>query len=199
MKCDTDPISCQPCRQKGLRCFTTDRVSGQSRERGQLDRADYQINTLQERLAAYEKIYGPLSQDQLQGRTATASPAGSPGEVSSVYVGWPVPGHSAPLHAGPIDGSKVDIMDGVIDVADFDEESMRIYPQDERNRFNLSSISISNTISGYQSLQDPRLPPKEEAIQSTEAFMTIMSQYVPVLHRPTFEKVVSVLMKFEDP
>jgi len=216
MKCDTDPLACQPCRQKGLRCFTTDRVTGHARERGQSDRADNEINFLRDQLAAYQRTFGSLTQDngegpsypymrQPDGPRCVIFDSGGDGTltidysalirtpaqaVTTQYVGWPAPPHSEPLHVGPVNGSKVDILDGTVDVADFECEQMRDYPQDERNKFNMSRTSITNTFCGYQSIADPRLPSKEEALQMANQFLTIMAQYIPVLHKASFMELV---------
>ena len=40
IRCDADPIACQPCRQRDLNCLTTDPVSGQSRQREPSNRGE---------------------------------------------------------------------------------------------------------------------------------------------------------------
>lgn len=197
MKCDTDPIACQPCRQKGLRCYTTDRVTGHARERGETDRAENELLYLKEQLAAYQIRYGSLQRDtdgpvRPTAKDSVSVPLGYP--VTSVpearYVGWPAPEHSAPLCSGPVNGTLVDILDGTIDIADWECEMMKEYPQDTVDRFNLSRTSIINTMTGYQRVTDPKPPPREEALRDAKHFLVIMSQYVPVVHRPTFTELV---------
>ncbi|KAK4935479.1 hypothetical protein LTR10_023466 [Elasticomyces elasticus] len=198
MKCDTDPIACQPCRQKGLRCFTTDRVTGHARERGETDRAENELQYLKEQLAAYQIRYGPLQHFDTNGtvppkvKDPMAVPLGFPAASipEARYVGWPAPENSAPLCSGPVKGTVVDILDGTIDIADWDSEMMQDYPKDTVNRFNLSRTSIINTITGFQQVEDPKAPPREEALRDANHFLIIMSQYVPVVHRPTFMEVV---------
>ncbi|KIX08023.1 uncharacterized protein Z518_02678 [Rhinocladiella mackenziei CBS 650.93] len=198
MKCDTDPVACQPCRVKGLRCYTTDRVTGQARERGESDRAENELIFLRKQLAAYQHRYGPLQ------RVETVAPvSATPKESLPVaircpatsvpdarYIGWPAPDHSEPLCSGPVKGTLVDTLDGTIDIADWDCEMMREYPKDTRNVFNLSRTSITNTITGYQRVEDPRLPSKDEALRDAHHFLVVMSQYVPVVHRPSFMELV---------
>lgn len=195
MKCDTDPMACQPCRQKGLRCFTTDRVTGQARERGETNRAENELLFLREQLAAYQHRYGPLQPvDAKDAVSATPTPVTAPYSRVFVpdahYVGWPAPDHSEPLRSGPVKGTVVDIMDGTIDIAAWDCEMMRDYPPTTRNRFNLSRTSITNTIAGYQRVEDPKFPPREEALRDANHFLVIMSQYVPIVHRPSFMELV---------
>ena len=204
MKCDSDPVACQPCRQKSLRCFTTDRVTGQARERGDTDRAENELQFLKEQLAAYQHRYGPLQRHtEPNGVAPTTNTNGSisqptPYPVSSVssvpdtkYIGWPAQKHSEPLHTGPVKGTIVNIMDGTIDIADWECDMMRDYPPDLVNKFNLSRTSILNTIHGYQRVDDPKFPPKEEALRDANHFLVIMSQYIPIVHRPTFMELVN--------
>jgi len=198
MKCDTDPVACQPCRQKGLRCYTTDRVTGQPRERGQSDRAENELQYLKEKLDAYQKRYGLLQNEDSNEILCSKLVAGVPSPTaedafhipSARYVGWPQPETSEPLHLGPVKGPLVDVLDGIIDVAGFECEMMEEYGQQKRNIFNLSRTSITNTLRGYQRIEDPKLPPKEEALRAATHFLVIMSQYVPILHRPSFTDLV---------
>ncbi|ETI27176.1 hypothetical protein G647_09859 [Cladophialophora carrionii CBS 160.54] len=203
MKCDSDPVACQPCRQKGLRCYTTDRVTGHARERGESDRTENELSFLRDQLAAYQQRYGPIQPGEPSGvGHATTSSVSIPqptlysaSSAASVpdakYVGWPAPDHSEPLHSGPVKGTVVDIMDGTIDIADWECDMMREYPGEMVNKFNLSKTSIVNTIYGYQRVDDPKLPPKEEALRDSNHFLVIMSQYVPVVHRPSFMDLVN--------
>ncbi|KAJ9605773.1 hypothetical protein H2200_009622 [Cladophialophora chaetospira] len=202
MKCDSDPVACQPCRQKGLRCFTTDRVTGQARERGESDRADNELQFLRDQLTAYQHRYGSIQRGEPNGIGPPPNHRGSisqhtpylPSPASSIpdatYVGWPAPSHSEPLHSGPVKGTVVDVMDGSIDIADWECEMMRDYPKENLNKFNLSRTSILNTLYGYQRVGDPKLPPKEEAMRDSNHFLVIMSQYVPIVHRPSFMNLV---------
>lgn len=198
MKCDTDPVACQPCRLKSLRCFTTDRVTGQARERGDTDRAENELSFLREQLAAYQHRYGPLQRVESNGHFPAvqrfSAPVANVYPTASVpdarYVGWPSPDHSEPLRAGPVSGTVVDLLDGTIDIADWNCEMMEDYHQGTKNKFNLSRTSIVNTMCGYQRIEDPKLPSKEEALRDTNHFLTIMSQYIPIVHRPTFMELV---------
>ena len=207
MKCDSNPIACQPCRQKSLRCFTTDRVTGQARERGETDRAENELSYLRDQLTAYQHRYGPLRHGESNGITPAAIPRGSVSQPTpysaapqfsvpdAAYVGWPAPENSEPLHSGPVKGTVVNIMDGTIDIADWECEMMSEYPQEIMNKFNVSSTSIINTIYGRQKVDHPKFPSKEDALQNAHTFLTIMAQYVPIVHRPSFMDLVN---KFYD-
>ncbi|KAJ9645558.1 hypothetical protein H2204_001139 [Knufia peltigerae] len=197
MKCDTDPYACGPCRQKQLRCYTTDRVTKQPRERGQTDRAENELLFLRDQLAAYQSRYGPLRRlDHNGGFLATPAPKEQIRGISSSsvpdahYVGWPAPDNCEPMHSGPVHGTVVDVMDGQIDIADWECEMMNDYPKDTMNRFNLSRTSIINTVSGHQWVEDPRSPPKEQALRDANHFLLIMAQYVPVVHHSSFVDLV---------
>lgn len=211
MKCDTDPIACQPCRLKALRCYTTDRVTGQARERGESNRTENELVYLRDQLAAYQHRYGPLQRLDTNGVVSTTAapslpplppPHAAPVQTlsstpDSNYVGWPAPGHAEPLYSGPVKGTLVDVMDGTIDIADWPCEMMQDGDKDEIGRFNLSATSIINTIAGYQKIEDPRLPSKEDALKDANHFLVIMSQYVPIVHRPSFVDLVTKL--YEQP
>ena len=191
MKCDTDPQACQPCRSKHLRCFTTDRVTGQARERGQSDRTENELMYLQNQLSMYRQRYGPLGQES---RPAPSYPAtelatSSVHLPSSRYVGWPAPHDTEAIESGPVCGTTVDILDGVIDVTNFVCEQMRT-PEPNEHIFNASRPSIVSTIFQFQSVPEPQFPSKEEALQSADHFLIIMSQYVPIVHRPSFKALV---------
>ncbi|KAK5387908.1 hypothetical protein LTS13_000844 [Exophiala xenobiotica] len=198
MKCDTDAMACGPCRQRNMRCFTTDRVTKQARERGETDRAENELLFLREQLTAYQLRYGPLQHLETNGpvlgtpKESTVTPVRYP--TTSIpdahYVGWPAPENSEPLCSGPVKGTVVDIMDGQIDVADWECEMMNDYPQDRMNKFNVSRTSVINTVSGYQRVEDPKPPPKEEALRDSHHFLVIMSQYVPIVHRSSFMDLV---------
>ncbi|KIW19304.1 hypothetical protein PV08_03598 [Exophiala spinifera] len=197
MKCDTDPIACGPCRQKLLRCYTTDRVTKQARERGETDRAENELLFLRDQLAAYQLKYGPLQSSDLNvSLTETPTlkekiPVHSSASLPDAhYVGWPAPDHCEPMRSGPVQGTVVDVLDGQIDIADWECEMMKDYPKDTMNRFNLSATSIINTICGYQRIEDPRPPPKEQALRDANHFLVIMAQYVPIVHQSSFMDLV---------
>lgn len=190
MKCDTDPLACQPCRQKNLRCFTTDRVTGRPRERGQSDRAENEVMYLRDQLLAYQTKYGPLQPEDMTQLPPRPPPDQPTPRISSTYVGWPPPDNTEALHKGPVNGTKVDILDGVVDVCDFPCELMEPPARGEMGVFNLSRTSIINTIFGFQRITDPPLPSKEDALREIDHFLVIMSQYVPVVHRPSLKEQV---------
>ncbi|RMZ88997.1 hypothetical protein DV736_g3774, partial [Chaetothyriales sp. CBS 134916] len=180
MKCDADPVACQPCRSKNLRCFTTDRVSGQARERGQSDRTENELAYLQNQLHLYQQNLLPSS----SASTATAIP-------SSRYLGWPVPHDADPVEQGPVHGTHVNILDAVIDVADFECEQMRDPRPDEPNLLNASRPSIIRSIFHFRPVAPPDFPPLQEALQSVDLFLIVLSQYVPIVHRPSFKALIA--------
>lgn len=211
MKCDPDPVACQPCRQKSLKCFTTDRVTGQSRERGQSDRAENEVSYLRDQLSQYQKRYGPISLDiPPTPYSAFPSPARErhpsliplrpefdgkfgtlPDIPSSTYVGWPTPDNHGLLQKGPIEGTRADLLEfGHIDSGAFDCDIMRDPGPDDIDFFNFSSGSVLLTINQRQSIRDPLLPSKAETLAQAEAFLTVMSGFIPIVHRPSFIDLV---------
>lgn len=195
MKCDTDALACQPCRQKNLRCYTTDRVTGRPRERGQSDRAENEALFLRDQVLAYQTKYGPLQPEDMRPPPPEPQTARV---VSSTYVGWPSPDANEPLYKGPVNGSTVDIMDGIVDVCDFPSEMMELPGRGQLDIFNLSRTSIINTIFGFQRINDPKLPPKEDALREVDQFLAIMSQYVPILHQPSMREQTARLYEHPD-
>ncbi|KAK5945774.1 hypothetical protein PMZ80_002982 [Knufia obscura] len=213
MKCDPDPIACQPCRSKSLRCYTTDRVSGQSRERGQTDRAEGEMNYLRDRLSQYERRYGPLSGDMPPTPyTAFASPSRErcstyaisrvdvdtkPGHCadipSSQYIGWPTPDNSGSIHKGPVEGTKADILDwGIMDSGDFDCDIMCEASQPTKDHFNFSTGSVLRTIHQRQKIPEHhlQLPPKKDALEQADIFLNFMWGFVPVVHKGSFISLI---------
>lgn len=213
MRCDPDPVACQPCRVKNLKCYTTDRVTGQSRERGQSDRAENEVSYLREQLAYYQRRYGSIPGDAPPTPyTAFPSPARERNssliyhrpEVepqssattdlpSAQYVGWPLPDEYSSIHKGIVEGTKVDILDwGVIDSGAFECEFMREPLNNDMDFFNFSTSSVLRTINQRQKIQnyDLHLPPKQDALFSAETFLTVMWGYVPVVHRGSFIDLV---------
>lgn len=206
MKCDPDPVACQPCRQKNLKCYTTDRVSGQSRERGQSDRADYELQSLRDQLAAYQRKYGPLQDVPL---TPGSGVVASPDQRSFVqvkrsesdlaqrsydlpsdqYVGWPELSERDQIYKGPVQGTQVDTIDwGIIDSGAFECELTREPMSDDTDLFNFSVSSVLKTIYQRQRInwEDLQLPSRDEALKQAEMFLDVMWAYYPVVHRQSF-------------
>jgi hypothetical protein len=184
MKCDTDPIACQPCRQKSLRCFTTDRVTGHARERGQTDRVEGEIAYLREQLHAYQTHYGRVPSEGAPSRRSSHQTDHH--LPSPRYVGWLAPDHVQPLCRGPVNGTMIDTMGRIIDVCDFVCDPMDEPPPGQQV-FNASRTSIVHTIFGFQRIDTPQLPTKQEAMSMVDGFLMIMTQYYPVVHRPSFK------------
>lgn len=213
MKCDPDPIACQPCRLKSLKCYTTDRVTGQPRERGQSDRADNELAYLKDQLAQYQSQYGLLPPSMLQ--DANTANITSPQEAqfnlqdhrlllgetpsiahdlpSSKYVGWSSHEHHGPLQKGPVEGTKANILDwGTIDSGNFDCEIMREPLNDEIEFFNFSTSSVLKSIYQRQKIQfsDLQFPARSEALELAETFMAVMWAYYPVVHKPALRNLI---------
>lgn len=211
MKCDPDPIACQPCRQKSLKCFTTDRVSGQSRERGQFDRAEGEVSYLRDQLAQYQRRYGSLSAElPPTPYSAFPSPANdrnpslmsSHSEIdpkpaapldipSSTYVGWPTLDAHSPLQEGPVEGSRANLLEwGFVDSAAFECDIMKEPDSGANGFFNFSSGSMLMTMNQLQRIHDPLLPTKADAITLAEMFLTVMWGFMPILHKASFISLV---------
>ena len=88
-------------------------------------------------------------------------------------------------HPGPIHGTKVDVMDGEVDVADFDCPEMDHFDQSGTSVYDQSFMSFINTVCGAQRPEMPPLPSKEEAMKTIEYFLDIVLSYIPVLHKPS--------------
>lgn len=71
MRCDPNPAGCEPCRQKGIACLVTDRVTGNTGERGEMERLRREISDLKEILGVYQQKHG--MQDIGNGYTQPAS------------------------------------------------------------------------------------------------------------------------------
>jgi len=213
MKCDPDPVACQPCRSKTLRCYTTDRVTGQSRERGQSDRTESEISCLRGQLSRYERRYGPLSGGTPGEIPSTPYPAppfrsrdrpstylslcpdGDPRPSittdipSSRYIGWPTPDIHGTIHDGPVNGTRVDILDyGIMDSGDFECDIMRDPDQPNGDHFNFSTYSVLRTIHQRQRIHQHhlQLPPKQDTLESADIFLTAMWGFIPIVHKESF-------------
>lgn len=58
MRCDPNPLGCDPCRQKGIACLVTDRVTGNTGERGEMERLRREISEMKEMLSVYQQKHG---------------------------------------------------------------------------------------------------------------------------------------------
>ena len=215
MKCDTNPEACQPCRSKNLKCYTTDRVSGKPRLRGDQGLGDGELAMLTSRLAAYEQRYGPLPND---GSTlvSSASPAGdmksslsiqqqherrrstSKNIPSETYVGWPLPKVEDMGHRGPVYGTCAIIPDwGVIDCSDFRSELMDELPESDPkfDPFTFAPASCMRTMNQKQRISEEEiraiLPNKERALEITDVYLSVTWNFVPITHRDSFRRVVN--------
>jgi hypothetical protein len=197
MKCDTNPIACGPCRQKQLPCFTTDRVTGKAFERGQSDRIEGELQNLRRQVEVYQQKYGLLDENDLPPDDATISASPST-HTPRQYTRLPlifegVDGDE--IHCGPVNGTKVDIFDGDVDIAGFQCPELEEYDEELVPRFNHSKTSIINTMYGVQRIDDPKLPSKEQALKYVNDYLIFMWPYVPIVHRASFIQLVN---KFYD-
>lgn len=115
-KCDRNPNGCANCAAKGLPCVTTDRVSGHTVARGELQELRSENQQLQQendllrkQLAAYKRTLGGRFQGGTSGNYSQASTPGIVRSLLLVYfdmmlltsrdrVGWPVPEQNARDH-----------------------------------------------------------------------------------------------------
>lgn len=211
MKCDPDPIACQPCRLKSLKCYTTDRVTGQPRERGQSDRADNELAYLKDQLAQYQSQYGLLT-PSLPHEPNSGAPVQethfnlqdprlasgvedftSVDLPSSKYTGWSAREQYGSLQKGPVDGTRANILEwGTIDSGAFDCEIMREPLNDDIEYFNFSTSSVLKTIYQRQKIQfnDLQFPKKSEALELVDTFLTVMWVYYPVVSKSACRELI---------
>lgn len=203
MRCDANAAGCLACQQKNLRCVTTDRITGRATERGQTDRLEGELITLQNKLAVYEKKYGPLedaelaASDPYQDLPATRAYSTQPSQTFDPQNNYGMSNRRGDgPHYGPINGTVVDVLDGEVDIAAFDCPTMADFEYGSGPVFNHSTKSYAQTVSGAQRVEKPTLPPKEEALKSIEAFLWTVHQYVPILHGPTLSELVRLTFAF---
>lgn len=60
MKCDPGQDGCQQCQRRSLRCMATDRITGNTHERGETSRLRHDIEKLRAQVNAYYRQFGPL-------------------------------------------------------------------------------------------------------------------------------------------
>jgi len=112
---------------------------------------------------------------------------------SPKYHGWPVPSHNKTIHKGPIDGTKVDLLDwGIVDIGDFDCDMMQDPGDSRSSHFNLSTESVLRTIYQQQKVHDNQLglPSKVETLAMADVFLKAMGGFVPVVHTGSFIALV---------
>ena len=211
MKCDSNPESCKPCREKNLQCMTTDRTSRLPVARGQLGRYEQEMNMLKQRLAQYESRYGTLEHSglhQQQGHVQN-SPTNNPyyylpplgasmnQDTASPVLVKPAPTLPAPsalgpdrVYYGPVHGTMVDVMGSRIDIAEYPNPEVDSYNSKIMNRFNGSRTSVLNTMGGKQKIEDPHFLPMEEALHRTEIFFDNIWPFGPVVHKSTLRTMV---------
>lgn len=109
-------------------------------------------------------------------------------EDSSLGVGW----DSRPLSS--IRGTKLTIMGTTIDTTSFDAPDMDEPPADASIRTPLYNKSVHAFLQSAMGVNPPlqiELPSRNDAFTYSQWFFLIMSPYIPVLHQPTFMKLVS--------
>jgi hypothetical protein len=201
MRCDANAAGCLACQQKNLRCVTTDRITGRATERGQADRLETELITLRKHLALYVKKYGHLEDAELAASDTYQDLPATSGYVALQSRAFEQQNnHSASNrgndgpHCGPINGTMVDVLDGEVDIADYDCPAMTEFEYGSGPVFNHSTTSYVQTVSGAQRPEKPALPPKEETLKLIETFLGTVHIYVPILHGPTVLKLVSFIL-----
>jgi hypothetical protein len=201
MRCDANAAGCVACQQKNLRCVTTDRITGRATERGQADRLETELNALRKQLALYVKKYGHLEDTELAAGDAYQDLPATGGYVALQSRTFDQQNnHSASSrgndgpHCGPINGTLVDVLDGEVDIADYDCPAMTELEYGSGTVFNHSTRSYVQTVIGAQRPDKPALPPKEEALKLIETFLGTVHLYVPILHGPTVLELVCFIL-----
>lgn len=210
MRCDPDPLGCGPCKSKSLPCVTTDRISGRPSERGHVERLEGEIHALRQQLSAYMSRYGPMEGVDFQAirpssETSPTYPSSNGCGSDTTHgpdirlmadfldAGQANSGLNGP-HPGPIRGTKVDVMGEEVDIADFDCPEMdeaKPGMRESQYQFNNSRLSFLNTIMGHSRPPTPPLPDKEQAITFAKYYNQAVGPYAPILHTPSFMKLVS--------
>jgi hypothetical protein len=211
--------------------MATDRITGNTHERGETARLKHDIGKLRAEVNAYYQHFGPLPDEySLPGRyRAYAPPIGY-----TKYVDQPVHGllgeslshafadlwstsnpsqtQQLPItelhedvsirrpntvdgpHRGPIHETTVDLVDGEIDIGDFVcpdmTEAMRL--SQATLPLNNSRHSSLTTILGTRKPERPQMPSREEALQYADNYLKVIAPYVPIVHGPTFLKLVGL-------
>lgn len=104
-------------------------------------------------------------------------------------------------HTGPIYQTNVDIVDGEIDIGNFNcpdmEETIKlsqetmtlsqaIVPLDDSQRRALASALAT------RKPEKPPMPSRDETLQYIDSFQNVIAPYVPIVHGPTFRRQVSL-------
>ncbi len=95
-------------------------------------------------------------------------------------------------HKGPIHGTTIDFVDGQIDIGAFDCPDMA-----ETERISQATLPLNNsrrssltTILGAQKPEKPQMPSRDDAFQYVDNYIKVIAVYVPIVHGPTFRKLV---------
>lgn len=206
MKCDSNRFACRPCSDKNLPCYSTDRVTGEARERGQVDRSQAEIQSLKEELQRYktqlDHFFGGHSDhvDSNLTPSSVESPASRQDTDKSVvlpspeYIGWPAPDHVQAIYPTPIDGMMVDVLDwGNVDLSTSNCGLMRESEPEDKDAFNFSQKAVLRSIFKRQSVQAPNLPDREAAMEHTKNFFAVLWGFVPIVHKKHFKHLVELM------
>lgn len=104
---------------------------------------------------------------------------------------------SAPLSA--VEGTQLSILGTTIDITSFDAPDMDGPPVGASRAspiYNKSLQSFYNSITKINPPLDAPLPSREDAFSYSEWWFTIAGSYLPVLHKPTYFKLVRFLFPF---
>ncbi|CAH0027703.1 unnamed protein product [Clonostachys rhizophaga] len=108
-------------------------------------------------------------------------------EETWLGVGW----DSRPLSS--INGTTLTIMGTTIDTASFDAPDMDEPPSDSNLTTPLYNKSVQAFLQSASGLNPPveiSLPPREEAFTYTQYYFMFMASYIPILHKPTFMRLL---------
>lgn len=101
-------------------------------------------------------------------------------------------GYDTGPHQGPIHGTKIDLTDGYIDIAGFKcpdiDDAMKL--SQEILPVGVPGRRPSTAKQGSQRPERPQMPNREEAMQYAENYLKVIGTYVPIVHGPTFRKLV---------
>lgn len=183
-------------------------MTGEARERGQVDRSEAEIQSLKRELqrckTQLDHFLG-LHSDQIESdRTPSTAPSPQPRHGPSTekkidlpspeYIGWPAPEYVQAIYPTPIDGMVVDILDwGKVDLSTSACGLMRESEPDDKDAFNFSQKAVLRSIFKRQFVKDPNLPDREAAMEHTKNFFAVLWGFVPIVHKKHFMHLVELM------
>lgn len=94
-----------------------------------------------------------------------------------------------------INGTQLSILGTTIDITSFEAPDMDGPPAGTplyAPLYNKSLQSFFNSLAKVNPPVDVPLPPREEAFSYSEWFFVLVGAFVPVLHKPTYMKLVGI-------